>query len=222
MIAMSSTNGPQKKRRLPWEMRAKQLLDVAEDLFAHRGYDATTIEDIARAADVTRPIVYEHYKSKEGMYVACVQRARTEFETELAASAMAATDLADVVGRSGDAYFAMLERDPHRWAILFSSPAPLSGTLGDTLSDRRFETLARVGAILAPYLPGAEPRTLDAFAHQIGGAAEQLGRWWLRNPDLPRATITDHFRTFVLNGIPTHWRHGRSPGDAHGPDAPVL
>src|SRR5258707_13833540 len=121
MIAMSSTNSPPKKRRLPWEVRAKQLLDVAEDLFAHRGYEATTIGDIARAADVTRPIVYEHYKSKEGMYVACVQRARTEFETELAASVMAATDLVDVVGRGGDVYFALHERGAHRWAILFSS-----------------------------------------------------------------------------------------------------
>ena len=65
-----------KRRRLTGAERAEQVLDVAEELLTAKGYDRTSIEDIAQAAGVSRPIVYGHHGSKEGVYLACMARAR--------------------------------------------------------------------------------------------------------------------------------------------------
>src|SRR4030088_1557488 len=69
--------------QVPREVRNQQLLDIAEKLFITKGFAATSIEDIARAAGITRPIVYSHFGTKEGIYLACVRRARTAFQQAL-------------------------------------------------------------------------------------------------------------------------------------------
>ena len=54
--------------------RRQQLIEVARALFAERGYDATSIEEIAQRANVSKPVVYEHFGGKEGMYAVVVDR----------------------------------------------------------------------------------------------------------------------------------------------------
>jgi AcrR family transcriptional regulator len=62
--------------RVPRPVREQQLLDVAEEQFAAHGYGGASIEVIARLAGVSRPIVYDHFGDKEGVYVACLRRSR--------------------------------------------------------------------------------------------------------------------------------------------------
>jgi AcrR family transcriptional regulator len=187
--------------RVPRPVREQQLLNIAEEFFAQRGYDATSIEEIARAAKISRPIVYEHFGSKEGVYLACVRRARTEFEQALLTAVAGTTNFYDVLQRGGDAFFSVLERDPRRWAILFGVSAPLQGTFGEELTKLRFATVSRIAEILAAHAPTAEPERLDAFAHAISGVGEQLGRWWIANPTVPRQRVVAHFRDFVWTGF---------------------
>ena len=65
--------------RVPRAVRERQLLDIAEKLFTLHGYEGTSIEDVARAAGVTRPVVYEHHGDKDGLYIA-----KPEFFADLA------------------------------------------------------------------------------------------------------------------------------------------
>lgn len=60
--------------RLPAAQRREQLLDVAETLFAQQGYAGATTSQIARAAGVTEPIIYRHFKSKRDLFVALIER----------------------------------------------------------------------------------------------------------------------------------------------------
>ena len=55
--------------RLPAEQRRSQLLEVAIEIFAERGFHATSMEDIAEAAGVTKPVLYQHFPSKHALYV---------------------------------------------------------------------------------------------------------------------------------------------------------
>lgn len=57
--------------------RREQLLDIGRTLFAERGLDGTSVEEIASAAGVSKPVVYEHFGGKEGLYAVVVDR---EFE----------------------------------------------------------------------------------------------------------------------------------------------
>ena len=54
--------------------RREQLLDVGRSLFAQKGFDATSVEEIAARADVSKPVVYEHFGGKEGLYAVVVDR----------------------------------------------------------------------------------------------------------------------------------------------------
>ena len=76
-----------KHGRVPREVRRGQLLVLAEQLFMEKGYGGFSIDDLCRAAGVSRPIVYEHFGSKDGIYLACLRGIRSEFESALLAAA---------------------------------------------------------------------------------------------------------------------------------------
>lgn len=187
--------------RVPRAVRERQLLDVAEKLFKQHGYEGTSIEDVARAAGVTRPVVYEHHGDKDGLFVACVRRARLEFEQALigGAAEAAGSDLNAMIRYGGELFFARLEQDPRRCALLLTTG---SGPLGERLAQLRDATVVRVSAMLpehAPELPSPEAR--EAAARMVIGVAEELARWWLRSPEIPRARMVDYFATFVATGL---------------------
>ena len=198
----TSASALTKRRRLTKESRGEQLLDIAEELLVANGYEATSIEDVARAAGVTRPILYDHFASKEGMLLACCRRARSQFEASLVgALSESGADPETLVERAGSVYFEMLERDPRRWAILFSSTTAQSGVLAEGLSALRRGTILRIAHIIAQHAPDAPDHAVEACAYAISGVGEQLGRCMLANPALGRNEAAALFRTFVTAGL---------------------
>src|ERR1700737_4191031 len=95
--------------RVPRDVRRGQLLELAEELFMEKGYGGFSIDDLCRAAGVSRPIVYDHFGSKDGLYIACLRRIREEFENALLSAAASAPDLPTTVERSAEAWFSMIE-----------------------------------------------------------------------------------------------------------------
>ena len=65
---------PPPRTRMTGKERREQLLDVGRSLFAEKGFDGTSIEEIAARAGVTKPVVYEHFGGKEGLYAVVVDR----------------------------------------------------------------------------------------------------------------------------------------------------
>lgn len=117
------------RRRLSREARQAQLVAVAERLFADRGFEGTSIEDIAREAGVSRTIVYAHYATKDDIFVACVRQARAELEDRVREPEIlieAGADARTVITRAGEVFFGILERDPRRWMVLFNPSTALS------------------------------------------------------------------------------------------------
>ena len=96
-------------RRRAMSRRCEQLLEVAERLFIERGYAAVSMEDIARAAGVTRPVVYDHFTTREGAYVACATRARESYEARLVERIDPTLSPREQLRAGADAYFSMVE-----------------------------------------------------------------------------------------------------------------
>ena len=109
--------------------------------------------------------------------------------------------LPDVIQRGGDVFFEILERDPRRWAVLFSSSSALTGELSRQLDDLRAGTIERIAAAARRFAPDADPDRLTAYAHAISGVGEQLGRWWLSNPGVPRTQVVGYHRDFIVHGL---------------------
>jgi AcrR family transcriptional regulator len=193
------------RSRLPAAERTQQLLDVAEELFADRGFDNTSIEDIAREAGVTRPVVYERLGNKEAAYLAVLGRAREQLEERFTTAALTSEDPRERLRLGGDAFFAYLEEEPRRWRILYGSSLPVMGDLGQRLTDARFLTVERIIDLLRLHVDEPE-ETLAVFGHLVSGAVEQLGRYWLRHPEAERAFLVDRFVDLFWSGLEPHVR----------------
>ena len=62
------------RARMTGSERRQQLIEIAKSLFAERGFDGTSIEEVAQRANVSKPVVYEHFGGKEGLYAVVVDR----------------------------------------------------------------------------------------------------------------------------------------------------
>jgi AcrR family transcriptional regulator len=183
--------------RVPRDVRRGQLLELAEELFMEKGYGGFSIDDLCRAAGVSRPIVYEHFGSKDGIYIACLRRIRAEFEVALLGAAENGADLATTVERSAEAWFSILERDPQRWSLVYGGATGLVGPLADQLADLRDTTVQQIALVIGQYAPDARREQINEWAHAVSGAGEQLGRWWLRNPRIPRKRVVAFYSDFL-------------------------
>lgn len=193
-----------KRVRMSRAARKQQLLDVAEELFTQNGFGSTSIEDIARAAGVTRPILYNHFGDRDGILVACVARARRELEQRLSHEIErlgSDADPAALFEAGGDVFFAMLEANPERWTLLFSNTVALSGEIAERLTALRFGTINHIAELVRLVAPHADDERLAAAAHAIAGVAEQLGRWWLRSRGMSRLRIVGYYRELVVGGV---------------------
>jgi len=187
--------------RVPGRVRSEQLLDVAERLFATTGYGATSIEAIAAEAGVTRPVVYSHFGSKDGIYLACLRRARAQLEAMMFDAMAGADGLPAQIEAGADAYFRFVESDPARWRVLFGGDAAVSGPVAEEAMQLHLGTERRFASLLADSPAAKDEQHVLAFSHAVGGAAHQLAQWWLRTPGIPRERIVDWYCEVTWNGV---------------------
>lgn len=198
-----------KRTRLSATARSEQLLDVAEELFMAKGFDGTTIEDIARSAGVTRPIVYEHHGSKEGVYLACLARARRVLVAEYAEALEGHDEPRDVIRTSATVWFSTVERDPRRFTLLFGTSVPLAGELAAKVHAEQQRNAGHYQRAVRGWLRPEVPDDQAAVAAQmIAMTGGQLALWWLDNQHLGLDEIVEYFTDFCWNGLRPLLRDG--------------
>jgi AcrR family transcriptional regulator len=181
--------------------RREQLLDVARALFAEKGFDAASVEEIAHRANVSKPVVYEHFGGKEGIYAVVVDREMdallTRMTIALAEDAhprvlleRAAGALLDYVDSSA-AGFRIMVRD--------SPVATSTGTFASLLSD----IASQVEHILGTQfdLRGYDPDLAALYSQALVGMVALTGQWWLevRKPD--KDLVAAHLVNLAWNGL---------------------
>ena len=199
--AAQSETEAQPRRRYSQAVRRELLLDVAVRLFIEHGYAAVTMEDIAREADVSRPIVYNHFQTKEGAYIACVRRAQESYDSELNATIDPTASPREQLVQGGEFFFRVLERDPGRWLLLSGSSSVVPAAYTDELASIRFATIESIAKLLRRAAPKAPKRRIEACAHAVSGVGERLGHWWLANPKMRRRDVVDHYVEILWTGI---------------------
>lgn len=189
--------------RIPRAVRAQQILDCAEALFVEHGLEGVSVEDICRAAEVSRPVFYDHFGSRTGAYLACVRRIRQEFQEALLGlmHGTESADLSTVFRIAGEAFFTLIEQAPCRWAMLYPAMG-MSGESNDQMDSLREETVQTIVLLIRTRLP--EISTTDAVvaAQMISGGGEQLGRWWLRHGDrATRDEVIDAYQRYATAAL---------------------
>jgi AcrR family transcriptional regulator len=180
--------------------RREQLLDVGRRLFAERGLDGTSIEEIAAKAGVSKPVVYEHFGGKEGLYAVVVDREVSRF-LEMANRLLEGKDttLKFEVAAVTLLRYIQDNADGFRILVRDSNPTSGSGTFASLISD----IASQVEYILADVLKdrGYNPKLAPMYAQMLVGMVAFTGQWWLdaRKPDLE--VVAAHLVNLAWNGL---------------------
>src|SRR5919109_2919331 len=160
--------GERSQRRLTAAARRAQLIDVGRAVFAKRGYDATSVEEIAEHAKVSKPIIYEHFGGKEGLYAVVVDR-EMEYVVRRIAEAIATGSPRERVERASLAFLTYVKDHPDGFAVL-SQDSPLTSSRG-TMSSLLNDMAERVGDIFAATFKdaGYDPKAAPIYAHALIG-----------------------------------------------------
>jgi AcrR family transcriptional regulator len=186
--------------RMTSVQRREQLIDVSRSLFASRGYEGTSVEEIAAKAQVSKPVVYEHFGGKEGLYAVVVDREVRTLLDGIRGSLtsgrqrelieQAALALLDYIDTHTDG-FRILARD--------SPVASTSGSFATILSD----IAVQVEGILVDEFKrrGLDPKTAPMYAQMLVGMVALTGQWWLdeRRPKKPE--VAAHLVNLAWNGL---------------------
>jgi AcrR family transcriptional regulator len=180
--------------------RREQLLDVGRRLFAERGLEGTSIEEIAARADVSKPVVYEHFGGKEGLYAVVVDREVERFiglATRLLSGRdtmekfeVAAVELLRYIQDNSDG-FRILVRD--------SNPSSGSGTFASLISDIASQVEYILGDVLAER--GYDPKLAPMYAQMLVGMVAFTGQWWLDARKPPLEEVAAHLMNLAWNGL---------------------
>ena len=106
-------------------------------LFAERGYAAVTMDEIAAAVGVTKPLLYNYFGNKERLYIACMERAGDALTATIAEAVADSANPGDALGAGVRAFFAFLDTDRAAWAVLFDETLPRGGEVADRVADYR-------------------------------------------------------------------------------------
>jgi AcrR family transcriptional regulator len=172
-------------RRLPASQRRAQLIDVGRAVFAKRGYEATSMEEIAERAKVSKPIVYEHFGGKEGLYAVIVDR-EMDYVVRRIVEAIASGTPRERLESATLAFLTYVRDHPEGFAVL-SQDSPAASTRG-RLSSLLNDLAERVGDVFAAAFKdaGYDPTSAPISAHALVGMVTFVGKWWteVRKPSV--------------------------------------
>jgi len=180
--------------------RREQLIEVARALFAERGFDGAAIEEIAVRAGVSKPVVYEHFGGKEGLYAVVVDREVTQ-ALAVMRGALTGGSPRDLLTSAAVAMLDFVESNPDGFRILVrdtpigASTATFRTIIGDVAS--------RVEGILVEEFErhGLDPRTAPMYTQMLVGMTATLGQWWLDTRQPAKEVVAAHLVNLAWNGL---------------------
>jgi len=198
------------RARMSGRERREQLLLVGRSVFAEKGYEAASIEEIAERAKVSKPIVYEHFGGKQGLYAVVVDR---EVQRLLSGIMGALRDDHPrvLLEQAASAFLTYIETEPDGFRILVRDTPPMlttSGTLASVLGD----IAERVEQILNAEFKkrGYKTKTAGLYSRALVGMVATVGEWWLYTGKPKKADVAAHLVNLAWNGLshleadPTH------------------
>ncbi|NIZ92168.1 TetR/AcrR family transcriptional regulator [Kineosporiaceae bacterium B12] len=181
--------------------RREQLIGIGRHLFAERGVEGTTVEEIAAAAGVSKPVVYEHFRGKEGLYAVVVDREIASLLSSIARSLSGRGSPRTLLERSTIALLDYIEGSTDGFRILVrdSPVAQATGNFASLISDvaGQVEYLL-VDAFAARGFP---PQTASMYAQMLVGMVAMTGQWWLETREPPKEEVAAHLVNLAWNGL---------------------
>ncbi len=186
--------------RMTGAQRRQQLLDVGRALFAERGFEATSIEEIAARAKVSKPVVYEHFGGKEGLYAVVVDREMQRLLGNFS-SALQGTDPRELLEQAAFVLLDYIEDETDGFRILIRD-SPVASTTG-TFSSLISEIASQVEYILERQFTsrGYETKLAGLYSQALVGMVALTGQWWLEVRTPKKHEVAAHLVNLAWNGL---------------------
>lgn len=182
--------------RLPAPERRRQLLDVARDVFADQGFHATSMDDLAEAAGITKPVLYQHFDNKRALYVELLEDVGERLLAEIREATAHAATGREQVERGFAAYFRFVAANESAFRLMFGASVRNDAEFA-VVAERVIGQVAEVVSGLIDV--GAPTYQRLALAHAVVGMAEATSRRLIAEPG---------------NGFPPALDPESRPGDA--------
>lgn len=175
-------------KRVPRAVREQQMLDAAVATFARRGYRAASMDEIAEAAGVSKPLVYLYLNSKDELFSACIRREAEALKAAVRASVERGAPADRQLWSGLLGFFEHTAAHPDGWAVLYSQARTMGEPFAAEVAAMRTEMVLFVTELIAAAARGAEcdqelaEREVTPLAHALVGAAEALAGWGASQP----------------------------------------
>jgi AcrR family transcriptional regulator len=206
MGSLTSAPVTEPRRRLPRAEREAQILDAATAAFGRRGYERTSMAAIAAEVGVTKPILYSHFGSKEGLFLACGVRAWTDMGLAIYTAATVPGPPDERLWRGIVAYFDFVDEHREVWRILYPQASGAEQRFAPRLRELQLGSIRMMAELFTAAADEEEvdPR-LAAMAEPLAwgfvGAATSLALRWLRHPDEPKHLQAERLMNFAWKGF---------------------
>lgn len=186
--------------RLNAAARRTQLIEIARGAFAQHGYEATSVEEIAARAKVSKPIVYEHFGGKQGLYAVLVDR-EMEHVVKRISEAISSGTPRQRVERAALAFLLYVRDQPDGFVVL-SRDAPVTLARGG-MSSLLNDVAERVADVFATTFKkaGYDPKTAPIYAHALVGMVTFVGQWWTETRKPPVEEVANHLAALAWMGL---------------------
>jgi AcrR family transcriptional regulator len=194
---------------MPREARERSILKVTGQVLARRGYHAASMDEIAELASVSKPMLYAYFGSKEGLYVAYLDRTGSELVERLTTAPGSLGSSTWLRSRVCE-FLAFVEEYRDGWTVLFTEATSVAPVAAQVSQLRRQLTDA-VGRMVEEgtgEVGGLRPPASHALAHAIVGAGESLANWWLENSDIERDQVADWYLALIRGAVACALRSG--------------
>jgi Transcriptional regulator len=194
--------------------RREQLISIGRELFAERGFDAASIEEVAARAKVSKPVVYEHFGGKEGLYAVVVDR-EVRAILDRITTALTGGHPRELLEQAALALLDYIEAETDGFRVLVRESPVMSagGNFSSVLNDIAHQVEHILGAEFKAR--DYDPRLAELYSQALVGMVALTGRWWLEVRKPRKETVAAHLVNLAWNGLshlekqPTIIRRGR-------------
>ncbi|WP_394283924.1 TetR family transcriptional regulator [Corynebacterium sp.] len=187
------------RQRMTGRERREQLISIGRTVFAERGFDGSSVEEIAARAGVSKPVVYEHFGGKEGLYAVIVDREMLALE-KVIVDAIQEGRWRQRIEQAVVALLSYVEDEIDGFLILVRDSVPGK--------DRSYATLLNIAVNQVSHLlgkafahRGLDPALATLYGQALVGMVSTTAQWWLdeRTPD--KETVAAHIVNLCWNGL---------------------
>ena len=182
--------------RVPRAVRARQLVELGEELFAERGFAKASMEELARRAGVTKPVIYELFGSKEGLFEACLEGLAMRLAESIAQAARSEGDSEGRLRAGGLAFLRFAADNRVAYELLYEG----------RFSDAAVRVRRRQAALILELMreiaaDDVDPRELEVAANAVNSAYEGVAHWMWDHPEMDVEELADWTVELLLPGL---------------------